>query len=346
MCLSNKKLVQIAEAIREQLQRLRIHRYGKLHEHMQILTDYLVRLQNNQRKLNICGTRAWNAAATRIAKNIDVTLCDLPHLTQKIEQAIGTTKTQIPSLRDVYEELIQAGEEFGGFRYIAEDRSLAVTTDPIELEGVYLGEFEIQLHIPSLTEMQYNTLYSVVALDPHPAGSNQCVTHPHVSDEKLCAGDAAAAIQQALANGRICDLFQLVHAVLTNYNPESPFVSLDEWEGIPCYDCGCSMHSDDRWFCNACESDFCEDCISLCRQCDDAFCLNCLKECPACGDATCATCMTECPNCGNQLCPTCLEDNQCPCIEEMEVEDESEENTTISENEQVRQSTASATEAA
>ncbi len=345
MSLSNKKLAQIAEAIRQQLQELKVHRYGELHEQIQILTDNLVRLQSNQRKLDICRVRAWNAAATTITGNIEATLRDLPCLAERIERSVRATKTQIPSLRDVYEELVQAGEEFERFRYSAKDRFLAVTTEPIELEGIYLGEFEIQLHIPSLAEMRYNSLYSIVALDPHPAGSNECVTHPHVSDEKLCAGDAAAAIQQALVNGRICDFVHLVQAVLTTYNPGSPFVKLEEWDGNPCFDCGYTMASDDSCFCQACENDYCEECISSCRHCEDFYCLSCLADCRVCGDSVCGACMKDCPDCGELLCHSCVEDNQCPCVEEMEVENESEETATINENEQVRQPAASGTEA-
>ena len=346
MSLSNKKLVQIAEAIRQQLQELKVHRYGELHEHMQILTDNLARLQSNQRKLDICRVRVWNAAATKTTGNIEATLRDLSCLAERIERSFRATKTQVPSLRDVYEELVQAGEEFERFRYNDTDKFLAVRTEPIELEGLYLGEFEIQLHIPGLAEMRYNSLYSIVALDPHPAGSNECVTHPHVSDEKLCAGDAAAAIQQALVNGRICDFFHLVQAVLTTYNPGSPFVKLDEWDGVPCYDCGYTMASDDSCFCQACESDFCEECISYCRQCEDSYCPGCLEECRVCGELVCSSCMTDCPECGEKLCGDCLKNDDCPCLEEMEVENESKENATVSEDEQVRQPAPTATEAA
>ncbi len=117
MSLSDKKLVQIAEAIRQQLQGLKVHRYGELHEQMQILTDNLVRLQSNQRKLDICRVRVWNAAATKITGNTETTLRDLPYLAERIERAIRATKTQTPSLRDVYEELVQAGEECEGLRH-------------------------------------------------------------------------------------------------------------------------------------------------------------------------------------------------------------------------------------
>ncbi len=65
------------------------------------------------------------------------------------------------------------------------------------MNDVHLGDFEIQLHVPSLAEMRYNSIFRIVALDPHPAASNDCVTHPHVSDERLCPGDAGAAINMA-----------------------------------------------------------------------------------------------------------------------------------------------------
>ena len=63
----------------------------------------------------------------------------------------------------------------------------------------------------------------MIALDPHPAALNDAVTHPHVSDERLCTGDAGAAIQAALAAGRVFDFFTLVRSVLVTYNPESPY---------------------------------------------------------------------------------------------------------------------------
>ena len=148
----------------------------------------------------------------------------------------------------------------------------------------------------------YPNVYSIVALDPHPAACNEAVTHPHVSDEGLCAGDGGAAIQMALANGRICDFFLLVQAVLTTYNSGSPYISLDNWYGTPCYDCGYSMDTEDAHWCEACEHDYCSECISCCEKCEGWFCRGCLTECEICGDLYCRGCMTTCPDCGRELC--------------------------------------------
>ncbi|HUU98355.1 MAG TPA: hypothetical protein VM487_21695, partial [Phycisphaerae bacterium] len=101
----------------------------------------------------------------------------------------------------------QLEAEFGEPGFNRDTRELSVITDRIELEGIDLGDFEIRLHVGNLGAGQFNSLLSVIALDPHPAASNRRVTHPHVNDEQLCAGDGRAAIQAALHNGRICDFF-------------------------------------------------------------------------------------------------------------------------------------------
>ena len=220
-------------------------------------------------------------------------------------------------------------EEFDGLVYHKESDLLAVTTESIELDDVHLGEFEIQLHVPSLAEMRYNSIYRIFALDPHPAGSNDCVTHPHVSDEHLCPGDAGAAINMALAAGRICDFFLLVRSVLTNYNPDSPYVSLDNWYGTPCYDCGYVMDDENEYFCSFCENTFCGECSDYCRHCHEGGCRGCLTECAVCQDLTCQECMSVCPECGEPLCKKCLDDMACPCIEENEeIENEETEDAT------------------
>ena len=136
--------------------------------------------------------------------------------------------------------------EFERFDYDAKQQTLSITTEPIRLENVYLGEFSIQLHIDRLSQVpRRRNVYRIVAEDPHPATSNDSVTHPHVRDEELCAGDATAAINAALETGRICDFFLLVRSVLMTYNGHSPYVPLAEWNGRACNDCGYVTDSDD-----------------------------------------------------------------------------------------------------
>ena len=129
-------------------------------------------------------------------------------------------------------------QEFGEVEIDLKAHELAVTTETIELEGVVLGEFQIRL---TWTEIGHGSQpYRVVALDPHPAARRDDVTHPHVQDERLCEGEGRSAIAAALAEGRLYEFFLLVDQLLHNYGRGSGFVEMDDWEGVPCSDCGAS----------------------------------------------------------------------------------------------------------
>ena len=231
--------------------------------------------------------------------------------------------SELPLLRQVVEELAQLQREFCRIEYDLQEQTVSVFTDPIELEGIFLGDFEIRLEIKKLPQLQDSSAFRIVALDPHPAATNESVTHPHVSEEYLCAGDANAALAQALANGRICDAFLLVKSVLETYNPSSPYVSLDDWHGISCYDCGYITGEENSFYCEACDQSFCDECFSYCRSCRTSLCQGCLSECPVCEEQVCEGCMSSCSECNETMCVLCLEDGTCSsCKEEMEADDE------------------------
>ena len=326
MELTQRELLRLAEIIHHQLQLLQGSRYGEVIRRTQDMIENLGQLRRTSDLLAICLGRNWNAAAGQMTDRIVQNLRDLPYHAGELEQMAESSKMKMPPIRDILADLQQTQEEFDQFKYVEDGELLVVTTEAIELEGWHLGEFEIQLHIASLAEMKrHSSIYRIVALDPHPAACNESVTHPHVSDEHLCEGDASAAIQAALTNGRICDFFQLVMAVLTTYNPNSPYVALADWEGRPCYDCGYTMSADDTHWCSSCENDFCDDCTSYCRRCDETTCRGCLEECTVCGDLVCSSCKTTCPDCGRLICRNCLDEQQCPCIEERQENEENED---------------------
>ena len=328
MSLTNRELVRIADAIRTQLCLLAATREKQIEQKLEKILGEMQRLQDIRKKLSVCGVRRWRAAAAKLRGGIEARLREISYCMPEIERVAQECDLKISSLREIYQELVQADEEFGNLRHEREGGYLSVTTDPIELEGIALGEFEIRLHIASLSEMRYNALYTIVALDPNPSASNEAVTHPHVSDERLCSGDAGAAIQTALSTGRICDFFLLVRSVLTHYNEDSPYVSLDNWNGVSCYECGFLMSGDESRGCHICEAEFCGECSSYCIRCDESTCLSCLRECSACQEQVCEACMTTCPDCDRPLCETCRDENECPCIEESEEDDEHDEHPT------------------
>lgn len=140
------------------------------------------------------------------------------------------------------------------------------------------------------------------------------ITHPHVNDGELCAGDAAVPIERALSEGRISDAFILIRSVLTNYNSRSPYVRLDAWDGFTCSDCGESMNREESSFCHRCERDLCETCSSYCRSCDETRCGSCLTACSNCGDYCCSSCLEEIAT-GESLCGNCRSVcSNCPAV--------------------------------
>jgi len=343
MELTQKQLVKIAENIRDRLSILSASRYGKIQQQIEIINSDQKDLQSVRDGLNKCSLFNWQEAAKQITGRVIRIVQNIPDSVGELQRAIHDYQISLPSLRDIYEELRQTRTEFGELSYNSQEETLSVFTNPIELEGVFLGSFEIRLQIPQLAEMCNGTHLRIIALDPHPSSANYEVTHPHVSAEHLCAGDAGAPMQAALLDGRISDFFLLIRSVLENYNSSSPYVAISDWDGTPCYDCGYIVCEDDgnccegcdNVFCNECtapccncEMYFCNGCLTSCHVCKESFCGECMATCPVCEQQCCEGCMESCSECEELVCSSCIENNLCPsCKEEMENQEDEDEQT-------------------
>jgi hypothetical protein len=310
--------------IRQQLQLMQTSRLAKIAGQTDLIVDRLERIDKSrsaQAKAIACN---WPAAARRMANQTAGALRDLPHYIADAQRSIQASLVPVPSLRDVYGEIIQLRQEFDGINCSCKDSRLSVTTEAIELHGVYLGEFEIALNISQLPRERGSDTFIVRALDPHPAASNSSVSHPHVNNEEICPGDASAAIRAALCSGRVCDAFLMMRSVLLVYNSGSPHVSLENWGGAPCYGCGYTVPDGDLHWCESCEEDFCDECSAYCERCSKTICSGCSQVCPVCEETRCRSCMTICPDCSEPICLGCQEEDECPCHDET---NEQENNT-------------------
>ena len=55
--------------------------------------------------------------------------------------------------------------------------------------------------------------------------------HPHISNSgEVCWGNAEGTVQQALGSGDFARVLELLQAVLVTYNPESPYVSFEDFK--------------------------------------------------------------------------------------------------------------------
>ena len=241
---------------------------------------------------------------------------ELRHATGTLGAELAELLNQLPlvpghaptaTLNDVYQDLLALDEEFDALSYDIAEHSLSITTEPIQLEGVYLGPFEICLN---WGQSAGDVSYRVIALEPHPSAPRENVTHPHVMDEVLCEGHGRSAIRTALAQGRLYDFFTLVAGVLRTFNPESPFVALCEWYGHECSDCGTTMHEDERYVCARCGDALCGECEITCDSCSEGFCADCAVRCKECDLYCCNKCMKRCAACAEALCLDCFRKNE------------------------------------
>jgi hypothetical protein len=268
--------------------------------------------QRLKRQAFLAQQRGWHRAHKIVYRDL---VDSLRRLQYEIHESLRKAETRrLSGLRsgpaDVFRDLLALEREFGGLEIDVAQRELAVTTDPIVLERIDLGRFEIRLDWAQIGDARQP--YRVVALDPHPAARNDSVTHPHVQDERLCEGDGRAAITAALLDGRLYDFFTLVSQVLRTYGKGSAFVELDRWEGAVCEECGDTMDEEDRYCCQHCDSTLCASCAVACHGCHDSYCSGCRRPCAACGEEFCSSCLAICRACRKRFCSDCLAEGLCP----------------------------------
>ena len=232
---------------------------------------------------------------------------------QQIASLLEQSQPSLPidrqaRLHELIADLNGLETEFGDVEINLKAKTLAVTTDPIELDGVDLGRFRIHLQLRYLGQSHP---YRVIALDPTSAGSCDETTHPHVQSESLCEGDGYRAIKQALAEGRLYDFFLIVSQILQTYNPDSAYVRLEDWFGRECRDCGASIDPDDICRCCRCDAEHCDRCGVYCLSCSSNVCDDCSARCKSCDERHCDACLSTCRTCGESFCPDCLTEEYC-----------------------------------
>ena len=235
-------------------------------------------------------------------------------------------RPRLPTLADIYRGLLALEEEFEDVCCNVGSRGLSVRTPRIVLEGVDLGPFRLALEYHPYDPLPE---YRVIALEPNPAGRDERVTHPHVCNDEMCAGEGHDSICAALEQGRLYDFFLIVTRVLQTYAVGKAFVELDEWGGTSCSDCGCQIDEGEEGLCYGCDATLCPDCRNYCSQCDEGQCSACMSECACCQAECCRNCLEACATCRQKACGTCRQDDVCKkCRNQGEPDD----NNDVSDN--------------
>jgi hypothetical protein len=252
--------------------------------------------------------RGLHAAARRLRSQLAVTGRSLAVALQALDRAVVWNATPAPSIREVLAELDALAGEFGDVTISRERHTVSVLTDRVVLDGVDLGPFEIVLHWP---ELPSTSALEVIAVEEHAAATDDDTTHPHVQCHTLCLGEGKAAVRKALQAGRLFDGCVLVRQILHTYSPASAYITLDNWFGIECPECGATIAREAGVLCEGCSTEICGDCSTRCSDCEYRYCADCIRTCTGCESDTCVSCRAACRDCGDYFCKGCLPDDDC-----------------------------------
>jgi hypothetical protein len=326
---NQKNLLRAAERIFAHLQRLRAAPVL-----VELPETHWTECQSLIHKIHLSRSHSWNHAASLLEDRLEQALSRCSERLQETSRHCSSSGRQSPpqTAREISRDLVALSDEFESVTIDVPNQTLSVTTEPIVLEEIGLGPFEIRLHWDRIGERRP---YEVVALEPNPARESGDTTHPHVRGEQLCEGDGQMSIERALQAGRLLDFFQVVSRILENYNAGSAYVSLAGWDGSPCTDCGDLLREDDEYVCDRCSDMLCRECLTSCERCNALCCHTCANYCRGCETQICSSCQRECSGCQRLLCSHCLsETGLCQeCQEEHDAESFDEDHTPLVEAE-------------
>jgi len=321
-----KQHLRAADMLIKAINELKLTKLRNIQQKFQDLSARSSDLSKDHRIFEKAISKRWYGSAEKIRVRVGRNLIDFANHLDHFRNLINTEDTKLPNPRDIVAELIQIEDEFGDMKIDLKTATISVVTESITMDEISLGPFEIRLYLNQIKKLPTDSPYRIIALEPNPAGSDCEVTHPHVSHEKLCEGDGFVPIRKAIQQGRLCDFFQIILQTLQTYNPESPYVSLGEWQGVSCYDCGYTVSGDDVYYCEDCQNDYCSSCSTYCQICDCTICLGCSYECPCCQKPVCRDCVATCSECDSVYCKDCINDkNLCNHCQEQREEQENEE---------------------
>ena len=310
--MHDQKLFRLALRLHEVIRRNQIERpFNDLTRCMNSVRSNWREMKRCLRLTSFAIERDWRHAARTLVSDNRFCRDDFAAGLKDLSEAAAAVTSPKPhhcSVQSLLDDLVDLQEGFKELRWNRDE--LWVRTEAITLEEIYLGPFEIRMPIACLGTEGGNEDFKVNALDPQPSSKSDEVVHPHVEASVLCTGDGTVSIGRAMADGRILDLFQLIHAILTTYNPDSAYVRLDHWNrgSLSCADCGYDVDEDETLYCQSCQSDFCQECTYGCGQCAETVCRGCSIHCPLCEMRYCQRCTSTCAQCERVVCRDCIND--------------------------------------
>jgi hypothetical protein len=305
-----REQIKLTNLLLTALQELKKNKLRQIQTKLEEFSNKCTEVTKNSHIFYAAIEKNWFRSAEKIRSRVSRDLNDFSYQLQRFKEFINGDEIKLANLADIFAGLMQLEDEFGELNF-----------------DLNASSFDIKLFISEISKLYSESPYKVIALEPNPAATDCNVTHPHVSSEGLCEGEGHISIRRAIEQGRLCDFFTMVVNILQTYNPDSPYVSLDDWHGISCYDCGYTVAGDECYYCEDCQRDYCSQCSTYCQICDTTVCMGCSFECPGCNKFVCQHCTTDCAECREIICNDCVgEDGLCENCQEQRRENKNEKN--------------------
>ena len=163
---------KVALEIRDRLLMRERARQQEAIPRLEPLKESMAHIQRINIRLAKCHQNGLFGAAKRVRQNAMGALRDLRREVDLLTSQMNVESPVLPTAQEIIADLDQIEQEFPSWRCEGNQNNLIIVTDPIELEGVYLGRFEIQLDVNDIGNPSSQQPFSIVALAPNPAPSN------------------------------------------------------------------------------------------------------------------------------------------------------------------------------
>jgi hypothetical protein len=161
MTRNERRLMRLAVAIHEPL-----ISGQTTSAHVELPTASWQQGEHLLRRMRRAQQRGWRLAVQRLQRDLREVLCRLHGELSAIDRLLEPQgdESRQATIGDIHADLVALHEEFDEVSFNRRGKTISVTTEPIELEGVYLGPFEIRLDWSNLAD-GHPSNYRVIALD-------------------------------------------------------------------------------------------------------------------------------------------------------------------------------------
>jgi len=170
---------------------------------------------------------------------------------------------------------------------------LVFNTNNIAFSDIILGEFKVWV---AYSFEKYLLLAGAKASKPNHPLDNSDITHPHIEANHICLGDNTEQLMSSFVCGDFDNIHHTINRLLHNYNEQSAYVRIEDWNGKKCYNCD-TLIDTGAYDVGCCDIRIgCSKCTLSCK-CSRKYHISCKNHCYKCKSECCKYCINGCTDC-------------------------------------------------